>query len=248
MSSPLIELPRIIGHRGAARHAPENTLAGFQVAAELGATWVEFDVRLTGDGVLVLMHDATVDRTTNGSGAVAAMRQGELRQLDAGAWFDRRFAGETVPTLAEALAVIHELGMTPNIEIKPNPGQARRTGRAVGIALKTLWPSDRPQPLVSSFQLRSLYGLRKIRPDLPIGLNVWQRAHYQWSFGAKLLGCASVHFSHQHVTDAQISSVKGRGRKVACYTVNDPQMAQALFARGVDAVFTDVPDLILPVA
>lgn len=242
----MIQLPRVIGHRGVAAHAPENTLAGFKAAAAFGLDWVEFDVRLSQDGVPVLVHDDTLERTTNGTGPVVARTVNELKRLDAGSWFGPSFAGETVLTLAEALDAIHELGMRPNIEVKTNPGEALRTGRAVGATLDQAWPPGRPRPLVSSFVLRCLMGFRQARPDLPTALNVWRRSRWQWSVGARVLGCVSVHFSERHVTDAQIRAVKAAGRQVVCYTVNDAAKARSLFARGVDAVFTDMPDEILP--
>ncbi len=244
----MIELPRVIGHRGVAAHAPENTLAGFKAAAAFGLEWVEFDVRLSKDGVPVLVHDDTLERTSDGTGPVVTQTVNELKRLDAGSWFDARFAGETILTLAEALDVIHDLGMRPNIEVKANPGEAWHTGRVVGATLDEAWPPGRPRPLVSSFVLRCLLGFRQARPDLPTALNVWRRSRWQWSLGASLLGCTSVHFSARHVTDRQIRAVKTAGRQVVCYTVNDAATARSLFARGIDAVFTDAPEVILPVA
>lgn len=241
----MLELPRVIGHRGAAGYAPENTLAGFVHAAQRGVGWVEFDVRLTKDGVPILLHDDNLDRTTDGAGPVAAATLKEIKKLDAGSWFDKRFAGEEVPTLSEALDVIHDCGMTPNIEIKANPREHWHTGRIVGDELERLWPPGRPLPLVSSFKMRALAGFKRARPDLPVGLNVWRRPHFQWTFGASFLDCVSVHFSADRVTDRQIAQVKASGRRVVCYTVNDAALAQRLFGRGVDAVFTDVPDMIL---
>src|SRR4051794_34519268 len=104
-------LPKVIGHRGAKAYAPENTLAGIRTAAQQGARWVEVDVKLTRDGVPILMHDDTVDRTTNGKGAAATLDFAELRRLDAGAWFGPAFAGERIPTLEEALALVFDLDL-----------------------------------------------------------------------------------------------------------------------------------------
>ena len=244
----MLTLPRVIGHRGAATHAPENTLAGLQMAAQQGVTWVEFDVRLTKDGVPILMHDDDLERTTDGIGPVAGTTLKDIKKLDAGSWFAEEFAGERVPTLAEALDVIHDCGMTPNIEIKANDREHWRTGRMVGERLGDMWPPGRPVPLVSSFRMRSIAGFKAARPDLPIALNVWRRPQFLWATGARLLNCVSVHFSAAQVTDHQIAEVKAAGRHVVCYTVNEASVAQALYERGVDAVFTDVPDKILPVA
>src|SRR5579862_6026518 len=121
----------VIGHRGAAARAPENTLAGLRCAKALGCAWVEFDVRLTGDGALVLCHDPRLDRTTNGSGLVSAMSLAAIRELDAGRWFDASFAGEKVPTLEEVLVLAGELDLGANIEIKSDRGREYATAAAV---------------------------------------------------------------------------------------------------------------------
>jgi glycerophosphoryl diester phosphodiesterase len=241
----MFDLPRVIGHRGAAAYAPENTLAGFLLAAQQGVRWVEFDVRLTRDGVPVLLHDDDLQRTTDGTGPVAGATLKEIKKLDAGSWFGGSFAGEEVPTLAEALDVIHDCGMTPNIEIKANAREHWHTGRIVGETLDRFWPPGRAHPLVSSFKLLALAGFKQARPDLPVGLNVWRQPRWQWALGAGFLKCVSVHFPADRITDSQIAAARAAGRRVVCYTVNDASLAERLFARGVDAVFTDVPDKIL---
>ena len=145
------DLPPVIGHRGAAAAAPENTLASLRKAKELGATWVEFDVKLTRDGHPVLFHDDRLDRTTSGQGEVALTTLAQLRKLDAGAWFAPAFEGERVPSFADALALCAELGLGINVELKPCPGREADTAR---VALETLlehWPERRPAPLISSF-------------------------------------------------------------------------------------------------
>ena len=154
MSAPparLIE-PPVIGHRGAAGHAPENTLASLRAAAALGVRWVEFDAKLTGDGQVVLFHDETLERTTDGSGPVADMALEDLRALDAGGWFGEPFRGERIPTLSETLAVLGELKLGANVEIKPDPGREEATGDTVARILAREWPRDLPPPIVSSFK------------------------------------------------------------------------------------------------
>src|SRR6266567_5715790 len=145
-----LQLPPVIGHRGAAAYAPENTLAGLRRAKDLGCSWVEFDVRLTGDGALVLCHDARLDRTTTGQGRVSAHRLSAIRCFDAGAWFAPEFAGGAVPTLEEALLLAAELGLSVNIEIKADRGQGRSAAAAVAATLARLG-SRVPPVLVSSF-------------------------------------------------------------------------------------------------
>src|SRR5918994_4367388 len=135
-----LDLPQIIGHRGACAYAPENTLASIRKAAAQGARWVEFDVRLTREGDHVLRHDDDVKRTTNGRGRVLDLGIGELAALDAGAWFGGAFAGERVPTLVETIALLGELNLGANIEIKTGAPEARATAEALGRILDAHWP------------------------------------------------------------------------------------------------------------
>ena len=141
----------MIGHRGAAGAAPENTLASIRKARELGATWIEFDVKLTKDGHAILFHDDCLERTTDGRGAVAATTLAEIRRLDAGGWFGPAFRGEPVPTLGQALALCVELHLGINVEIKPCAGREVETAQVTVATLLDVWPRDRPAPLVSSF-------------------------------------------------------------------------------------------------
>ena len=124
-------LPRVIGHRGAAACAPENTLAGFRKAKALGCRWVEFDVRLTADGRPVLLHDNRLERTTDGRGRVSALSLAAVRRHDAGRWFHSSFAGERVPTLEQALMLLAELGLGANVELKAARGNEAATGALV---------------------------------------------------------------------------------------------------------------------
>ena len=119
----MFQLPRIMGHRGAAGVAPENTLVGLRTAAELGVRWVEFDVMLSGDGVPVLFHDDSLKRTTGCDALMADTPLASLSKLEAGAWFASKFAGEPIPTLEDALSFLLESGISPNVEIKPSTGK-----------------------------------------------------------------------------------------------------------------------------
>ena len=124
-------LPRVIAHRGLSARAPENTLAAFRAAAGAGVPWVECDVQLTADGHAVLLHDETLDRTTDGTGRLADTPLAGLRGLDAGGWFDAAFAGESIPALSEALDLLAALGLGVNLEIKSGPGRGPEAARAV---------------------------------------------------------------------------------------------------------------------
>ena len=148
---PSADLPKVVGHRGAAGHAPENTLASLRAAHELGIEWVEFDVMLTAEGTPVLFHDETLDRTTDGTGRLADRRWEDLRGLDAGSWFGSAFKGQRVPSLHEALALLGRTGMGANVELKPSEGQDATTGVITAKTLQESWPANLPGPLISSF-------------------------------------------------------------------------------------------------
>ena len=237
-------LPRVIGHRGAAAAAPENTLASLRMAALLGISWVEFDVRLAADRVCVLLHDDRLDRTTSGHGEAARLDSAALRALDAGAWFDPRFAGEPVPTLAEAIGVLDELGLGANVEIKPAPGEEIATARAIAVELTGSWPAGLPPPLLSSFAEDALAAARETAPGIARGF-LCGHLPRDWLRRAEALGCAAIHCDHRHLDGRQAAAVTDAGYALLAYTVNDPARARELFSWGVGAVFSDCPDRIL---
>lgn len=241
-------MPRVVGHRGAAAAAPENTLAGFRAAAACGTRWVEVDVALTADGVPVLLHDETLDRTSNGKGSIAAMRAADVARLDAGSWFSPRFAGEPMPTLEAALAEAARLGLGLNLEIKPTPGLSRETARATCAMVRRLWPARMPRPVLSSFQLDALEEAKAVAAELPRGLLLesdWPGGAASWVETARRLGCAAIHPKHSMVDRAAARTVTGDGFTLAVYTVNDGARARDLVALGVDTVITDEPEAIL---
>ncbi|MGE4219912.1 MAG: glycerophosphodiester phosphodiesterase [Alphaproteobacteria bacterium] len=237
--------PRVIGHRGAAGHAPENTLAGFAKAAALGVRWVEFDVVLSADGVPVLFHDDTLDRTSDGSGPVGLYDFEHLRRLDAGAWFDPAFSGERIPTLDEAIAALAQLGLGANVEIKPSPGRESETGTAVAQRVARDWPAQLPPPILSSFAEASLAAAQDAAPDLPRALLVGALPE-DWRARAERLGCGAIHGAQNRLSAADCAAVRAAGFRLLSYTVNDTDTARRLFAWGVEAVFSDVPDRIAP--
>lgn len=233
--------PRVIGHRGAAGHAPENTLAGFRRAAMFGIRWVEFDVALTRDNEPVLLHDETVDRTTDGKGRLAAMTLGALQQLDAGSWKSAEFAGERVPTLTEAFDMLHELGLGANIEIKPTKGREAETGAVVAQQVAATWPASLPRPLLSSFKPEALAAARDAAPQLARGY-LTNRLTRGWQKEAGALGCVSMHLSQRTLSRETAAEVRQAGYRLLSYTVNEAARARLLFDWGVEAVFTDYPD------
>jgi glycerophosphoryl diester phosphodiesterase len=237
-----VQLPPVIGHRGAAAHAPENTLAGLRRAKALGCAWVEFDVRLTGDGGLVLCHDPRLDRTTSGSGSVSAKSLGTIRELDAGSWFDPGFAGERVPTLDEGLSLVAELDLGANVEIKADRGREYATAAAVAAAIQRL-PGRGPALLVSSFLLAALEALRELAPEIPRGA-LFGAIPRGWAEVALRLGCTLIGADHRRLRQRRVAAIRAAGYQLGAFTVNDPGRARLLFDWGVTSVFTDVPDII----
>jgi len=242
---PSLSLPPIIGHRGAAALAPENTLASFRAAAALGCRMVEFDVRLSADGIPVVFHDATLDRTSDGHGRVGSRPLADLKRLDAGGWFSPSFLDERIPTLAETLALCLELGLAVNIEIKPDAGAERATAGAALAVATTMWPSELPPPLVSSFSCRALAAAALAAPDWPRGLLLGKRLG-DWRDAAARLGVRAIHAAHQAFDAATIADIRQAGLEVLAYTVNDPGRAALLWRWGVAAVFSDNPAVLAP--
>lgn len=242
--SALPGLEAVIGHRGAAARAPENTLAGLRKAHALGARWVEFDVMLTADRVPVLIHDETLGRTTDGHGEVARRTAAEIRGLDAGAWFAPEFAGERVPTLAEAVDLLLSLGLGANVEIKPATGHATATGEVVADHLMRHWPEHGPGLLVSSFERAALAAAAEVAREIPRGL-LAEDLPPDWETALGELGCATLHLDHARLDPIAVRALAEAGVPVLLYTVNDPARARELRAAGAAAIITDVPDLLL---
>ena len=242
---PLWPYPRIVAHRGGGLLAPENTLAAIRLARSLGFIGVEFDVKLTGDGIPVLIHDDTLERTTDGSGVVAETSYQGIAKLDAGAWFGNEFSGEPVPSFAAASALCREAGIWANIEIKPSPGRERETGEAVARMTKLLWIGSHPLPLMSSFSALALEAAAVESPELPRALLVVE-APANWLAQLDRLQCVALHVNHRHVDPVLVKAVHDSGRGLLTYTVNDSETALELLEWGVDAVVTDQLDAITP--
>jgi glycerophosphoryl diester phosphodiesterase len=237
--------PRILAHRGGGALAPENTLAGLRKAAQLGFGGVEFDVMLSADAVPVIIHDETLERTTNGRGAVAETPYAALARLDAGSWFGAGYGSEHVPSFEETGRLCVELGLWANVEIKPSPGFERETGAAAARLAKALWRNASSAPLLSSFQAAALEEARAAAPELDRGF-LTDRVGPDWRAEAARLGCVSVHTNFKHLTAARAKEIRDAGYWLLCYTVDDPDTARKLFSWGVDAIFTDRLDLIPP--
>jgi len=243
MARPAYPLPRWIAHRGGGALAPENTLAGIALAARLGYRAVEFDVMLSADGIPVLIHDETLDRTTDGHGPVAAQPWSALAGRDAGRRFHRAYAGERLPGLAEALALCGRLGLAVNLEIKPAAGQEAATAEAVVALLeRTPFPGTL---LFSSFAANALAVVRNRLPRVPRAWLVAEIAE-AWAEPLAALDTLALHCPAEELLAGRAGPVIAAGIPVAAYTVNDPAMARACWAAGAAALFTDRLDCLGP--
>jgi glycerophosphoryl diester phosphodiesterase len=245
--------PRWIAHRGAGKLAPENTLAAFRLGAGYGYRMFECDAKLSADGVIFLMHDTKLQRTTNARevlGPAASAVGGDhpwsvLSQLDAGGWHSRAYAGEPLPTLENVAHFCLRNGHFLNIEIKPTPGQEQRTGEVVAQEAARLWAGAPVPPLLTSFRPEALQGAQTAAPHLPRGLlldTLWTG----WLETALSLGCVAVVCNHALWDGSSVTQAQSAGFRCLSYTVNDEWAAQRLIELGTDGLITDRVDLFAP--
>ena len=230
--------PRILAHRGGGSLAPENTLGAIRLGAKLGFKGVEFDVMLAGDGTPVLIHDETLERTTNGRGAVAATPYAALAKLNAG-------NGEPVPSFENAARLCRELGLWVNVEIKPARGHEVATGEAVARMTADLWRGAEVRPLLSSFSFEALARARDVAPALARGFLIG-KVPADWETRLRDLQCTALHTNYKHLVQGTAAQVRAAGYAVLVYTVNEPADAARLLGWGVDCVVTDALDRIGP--
>ena len=230
--------PRIVAHRGGGALAPENTLGAIRLGASMGFKGVEFDVMLAGDGTPVVIHDETVDRTTNGKGSVPGMSWAELSRLKIG-------EKERIPKYEEVAALCRELGLWANVEIKPAKGHERATGEAVARLTRELWKGAPVAPLLSSFSPVALAAAQAAAPELPRG-GLCDKLPEGWRAILKQLGCSTVHCNYQRLDRELAAEIHAEGYGIAVWTVNDPADAKRLLDTGADCIITDALDRIGP--
>ncbi len=226
----MLQLPRVIGHRGAMAYAPENTLESFREAARRGATWVEIDVKLTADGVPIVMHDASLKRTTGVDRMAAETPARELPP--------------SVPTFEQAIACFVELGLGCNVEIKPCEGRETETARVTVQTLRRVWPSSLPAPLLSSFKDASLAAARDAAPEYARALLI-DELRDDWLARAKAVEAAGINTNGKKLTAVRAVEIRRAGYALSVYTINDGDVARALVGMGVDCVITDAPDVVI---
>ena len=239
MNQPsLWPFPTLFAHRGGGIHAPENTLAAVKTGHAFNYAAIEFDVKLSGDAVAMLMHDSTLERTTNGRGSVAEKTIAELELLDAGLWHSDAFRAEPPPRFSAVAAYLHAHGLMANVEIKPSGNREFETGKIVAEMCEEIWRDRIVKPLISSFSVGALRAARAAAPALPLGLLVDNPGNEHLPL-LQELGCVSIHCDHLYITAEWVRLFHRHGYRVLTYTVNRVEQINALLAMGVDGVFTD---------
>jgi glycerophosphoryl diester phosphodiesterase len=230
--------PRIVAHRGGGALAPENTLGAIRLGASMGFKGVEFDVMLAGDGTPVIIHDETVDRTTDGHGEVSKMSFPELSRF-------KIQKNERIPKYEAAVALCRELGICANVEIKPARGHERKTGEVVARMTRELWQGAPLAPLLSSFSIDALAAARAVAPELARGYLV-DKVPGDWLDTMKRLSCVALHCNWKHLTENLAADIHAAGYSILLWTVNEPSDARRLLKMGANCLVTDALDRIGP--
>jgi glycerophosphoryl diester phosphodiesterase len=239
--------PIIFAHRGASAQAPENTLAAFELACRQGVDAIELDAKLSADRQVVVIHDQTVDRTTEGSGQVKDLTLAELRKLDAGSHFNNAFRGERIPTLEEVLQAVGEKTFV-NIELTNYLSMTDSLPDVVASLVKRYNLDQRV--LFSSFNSLALRRIHRLLPESPIGLLAQpgrQGALARSFIGRLIVPYNSIHPEVRDVTPALVKRFHQRGHDIVVYTVNREEDMCYLMEMGVDGIFTDNPQLAIQV-
>lgn len=236
--------PHIVAHRGGGKLAPENTLAAIDVGARYGHKMIEFDAKLSKDGQIFLLHDDSLERTSNGWGVAGELAWNDLLKVDVGSWFSSEYKDEPLPLLSDVAQRCRQYGMMANIEIKPTTGTGALTGKAVALAARELW-AGMTVPLLSSFDIDALEAAQQAVPELPRGLllDEWRD---DWQALTTRLACVSIHLNHRLLDEVRVRMLREAGLRILVYTVNQPQRAAELLRWGVDCICTDKIDLIGP--
>ncbi|HSJ55392.1 MAG TPA: glycerophosphodiester phosphodiesterase family protein [Anaerolineae bacterium] len=238
-----LDRPLNLAHKGASHEAPGNTLAAFLLARELGADGVELDVQLSRDGTPVVIHDATVEATTDGHGRVRAMTLAELKALDAGSWFDPVYAGQRIPTLQEVVDALGP-GLLINIELKTVSGKDDGLASAVVRLVEENHLLDRV--VISSFNPLALWRVRRLNPWIPVGMLYCDGLPFFLSrpWLRHLVRPEALHPDWTLVDDGLVRWARKRGYRVHTWTVDDPGKMWQLVEAGVDLIITNRPDLL----
>lgn len=236
-------LPKVIGHRGAAAYAPENTVAGIHTAADLGIEWISVDVKITKDGEAILFHDDDLSRCTGDTGTVAEMTFSDIRELDAGSSFGDSFIGEKIPTLEEALDAAYARNLGVNLIIRPCPGRETETAEvALDIATR-IWPEEDQKPLISSVSHVSLETALDMIEEWPRGL-VIEDSSDNWQEILEYLKAEVIHIDGTKQNREEAEEYIETQKLILAHSVSDPEMARQLARWGIDSFVSANPDVI----
>lgn len=230
--------PRFVAHRGAGVSAPENTLAAFQHGYDMGYRMFECDAKVSADGIVYLLHDATLDRTTNSQGMAHHYIWDEISHLDAGSWHSEWYAGSAIPSLEQVAKFCIDRNCLLNIEIKPSPGFEALTGTYVAQKAMECWAGQRTPPLLTSFKRDALQSALITAPDLPRGL-LMHTLTSEWREAVSALQCDAIVCHHPIYDESLIKESHHLGLRCMAYTVNDPDRAIELVEMGLDTIITD---------
>lgn len=238
------DVDQVQAHRGASAVAPENTIAAFRAAREQGARWVELDVALLGDGTLVVIHDATLDRTSSASGSLANIGQADLHALDAGSWFDPQFKGEALPTFVDTLAALGDLGLNVNVEIKQHAHHKSLAQLTESVHASLRQRNQQTQVMISSFDAQALNAMHRLDPAYDLAM-LWSELPSDWPSVIDAIPAKAVHLNYRHLTFAFLEAAKKQGIAVRAWTCNAPEKLAPFWAEGLAGVITDNPELYL---
>ncbi|QNO15595.1 glycerophosphodiester phosphodiesterase [Alkalicella caledoniensis] len=237
-------MTRIIAHRGASGGAPENTMSAFKKALDMGSHGIETDVQMTKDGVLILCHDETVERTTNGKGFIKDFTYSELRKLDAGIKFSEEFKGEKIPTLEELLQLLSGKEIILNLELKSGPiFYPDIEAKVLELLYKYNYTDN---SVISSFNHYSLVELRKLDEDIRLGVLYMSGLYQPWKY-AKDLGANAIHPYLYSLAPEIIKGAKLNNMPITVFTVDDPKMIRNFIKAGVEQIITNYPDVALQI-
>lgn len=241
MSEPTDHSRLVTAHRGIPSRAPENTLAGIHLAADLGAQWVEIDAQLSKDQMPVVMHDETVDRCSDGSGFLRDFTLTELKGLDVGSWYSDEFKGEKIPTLEEALDRCKKYKLTLNLELKlyPDSDPLALAEKVTRTIREQHFPTDKL--LFSSFSQEALRHCRRLAPKVRRGF-LSEKIDFDLNKLMREVEPYSVHLDHRFLSKEKALTIKNTGAVLAIWTLNDPEKADYYYNLGVDNIITDKVD------
>lgn len=236
----------IVAHRGASAYAPENTISAFKLAIEMKAEMIELDITLSKDGIPVVIHDKTVNRTTPAEGKVSDFTLAELKTLDVGSWFDEQFAGEPFPTLEEVLAIAKGI-IAVNIEIKGESVTDEAKGGIVDKAVQLVKAAEMEREvLFSSFDYRVMEHLNELAPEISKAV-LYEKSQSEGLLPSQLVEkykLDAFNLSHRQLTDEWVKDLTSHQIPFFVYTVNDPELMKELIRKGATGIISDKPDVL----